>query len=158
MTRRVPVALSACVKAYVKLLRALVLRMSLPCTRSSSPRSRHNTRLHTSIYPALLSSIPRLVRCFEPSLPFAVASATPSAMAVGLPNTIHHAVDEEARAEVDVLNSRLDKTTQLTRKIQACLGRLEVSGQSVREVAGPLSGETKRLQLLGNSESRSSRS
>lgn len=73
-------------------------------------------------------------------------------MAVGLSNTAYHAVDEEARAEVDVLNSRLDKTTQLTKKIQACLGRLEASGQSVREVAGPLSGETKRLQLLGNSE------
>lgn len=72
-------------------------------------------------------------------------------MAVGLPSsTSHHAVDEEARAEVDVLNSRLDKTTQLTKKIQACLGRLEASGQSVREVAGPLSGETKRLQVLAN--------
>ncbi|GJN67222.1 exocyst complex protein exo70 [Purpureocillium lilacinum] len=73
-------------------------------------------------------------------------------MAVGLmASAAHHAaVDEEARAEVDVLNSRLDKTTQLTKKIQACLGRLDASGQSVREVAGPLSGETKRLQLLGN--------
>ena len=75
-------------------------------------------------------------------------------MAVGLmASAAHHAaLDEEARAEVDVLNSRLDKTTQLTKKIQACLGRLDASGQSVREVAGPLSGETKRLQLLGNSE------
>jgi exocyst complex protein 7 len=72
-------------------------------------------------------------------------------MAVGLANTAHHAVDEEARAEVDVLNSRLEKTTQLTKKIQASLGRLDVSGQSVRDVAGPLSGETKRLQLLGHS-------
>ncbi|KAK2612870.1 exocyst complex component exo70 [Conoideocrella luteorostrata] len=71
-------------------------------------------------------------------------------MAVGLSNIAHHAVDEEARAEVDVLNSRLDKTTQLTKKIQASLGRLDVSGQSVRDVAGPLSGETRRLQLLGN--------
>lgn len=72
-------------------------------------------------------------------------------MTVGLSNTAHHAVDEEARAEVDVLNSRLEKTTQLTKKIQASLGRLEVSGQSVRDVAGPLSGEARRLQLLGNS-------
>lgn len=61
------------------------------------------------------------------------------------------AMDEEARAEVDVLNSRLDKTTQLTKKIQASLGRLDATGQSVRDVAGPLSGETRRLQLLGNS-------
>ncbi|KAK5998163.1 Exocyst complex protein EXO70 [Cladobotryum mycophilum] len=72
-------------------------------------------------------------------------------MAVGgLSHISHHAVDEEARAEVDVLNSRLDKTTQLTKKIQACLGRLETTGQSVRDVAGPLNGETRRLQTLGN--------
>ncbi|KAF4513002.1 hypothetical protein G6O67_000325 [Ophiocordyceps sinensis] len=71
-------------------------------------------------------------------------------MAIGLHHSAHHAVDEEARAEVDVLNSRLEKTTQLTKKIQSCLGHLEASGQSVGEVAGPLSGETKRLQLLGN--------
>ncbi|KJZ78124.1 Exocyst complex protein EXO70 [Hirsutella minnesotensis 3608] len=70
-------------------------------------------------------------------------------MAIGLSSTAHIAVDEEARAEVDVLNSRLEKTAQLTKKIQACLGQLESSGQSVRDVAGPLSGETKRLQLLG---------
>lgn len=73
-------------------------------------------------------------------------------MAVGL-STVGHAVDEEARAEVDVLNSRLEKTTQLTKKIQACLGRLDATGQSVRDVAGPLSDETRRLQVLGNSTS-----
>jgi exocyst complex protein 7 len=71
-------------------------------------------------------------------------------MAVGVINS-RHAADEEARAEVDVLNSRLEKTTQLTKKIQACLGRLEATGKSVRDVAGPLNGETKRLQILGNS-------
>ncbi|TDZ24950.1 Exocyst complex protein exo70 [Colletotrichum orbiculare MAFF 240422] len=47
--------------------------------------------------------------------------------------TSHHAADEEARAE-----------------IQSCMGRLETTGKSVREVAGPLSGETKKLQILGN--------
>lgn len=74
-------------------------------------------------------------------------------MAVGLASSVSlNALDEEARAEVDVLNSRLDKTTQLTKKIQACLGRLEATGQSVREVAGPLNGETRRLQLLGTSK------
>jgi exocyst complex protein 7 len=72
-------------------------------------------------------------------------------MAVGLSNIGPQATDEEARAEVDVLNSRLDKTAQLTKKIQASLNRLEASGQSVRDVAGPLNGETKRLQVLGNS-------
>ncbi|KAI1203826.1 exocyst complex protein exo70 [Nemania serpens] len=61
-----------------------------------------------------------------------------------------HAADEETRAEVDVLNSRLEKTTQLTKKIQASLSRLEATGKSVRDVSGPLNGETKRLQILGN--------
>ncbi|KKP07083.1 exocyst complex protein EXO70 [Trichoderma harzianum] len=70
-------------------------------------------------------------------------------MAIGaLSNSTYHAIDEEARAEVDVLNSRLDRTTQLTKKIQASLGRLEATGQSVRDVAGPLNGETRRLQTL----------
>ncbi|KAK0627730.1 Cullin repeat-like-containing domain protein [Immersiella caudata] len=71
-------------------------------------------------------------------------------MAIGLSGG-RAAADEEARAEVDVLNSRLEKTTQLTKKIQACLGRLEETGKSVRDVAGPLNGETKKLQVLGNS-------
>lgn len=63
------------------------------------------------------------------------------------------AADEEARAEVDVLNSRLEKTAQLTKKIQACLDRLEDSGKSVRDVTGPLGGETTRLQTLTHSSS-----
>jgi len=71
-------------------------------------------------------------------------------MAVGLVNT-RNTADEEARAEVDVLNSRLERTTQLTKKIQACLGRLETTGKSVRDVTGPLNGETRRLQVLGHS-------
>ncbi|RYP82747.1 hypothetical protein DL769_001556 [Monosporascus sp. CRB-8-3] len=76
--------------------------------------------------------------------------ATVDDMAVGLTGGGRHAADEEARAEVDVLNSRLEKTTQLNKKIQACLGRLEATGKSVRDVSGPLSGETRRLQVLGN--------
>lgn len=75
-------------------------------------------------------------------------------MAVGLATMSPNAVDEEAQAEVDVLTSRLEKTTQLTKKIQACLGRLESTGQSVRDVVGPLNGETKRLQVLGGSAYR----
>ncbi|KAL1842606.1 hypothetical protein VTJ49DRAFT_4654 [Mycothermus thermophilus] len=70
-------------------------------------------------------------------------------MAVGVASG-RQAADEEARAEVDVLNSRLEKTTQLTKKIRACLGRLEATGKSVHDVAGPLNGETKKLQVLGN--------
>ncbi|KXJ95300.1 exocyst complex protein exo70 [Microdochium bolleyi] len=77
------------------------------------------------------------------------AVLTMTTMAAGLSNG-RHAADEEARAEVDVLNSRLDKTTQLSKKIQACLGRLEATGKSVRDVSGPLNGETKKLQILGN--------
>ncbi|KAF4423759.1 exocyst complex EXO70 [Fusarium acutatum] len=71
-------------------------------------------------------------------------------MSVGLSGNAHTALDEEARAEVDVLNSRLEKTTQLTKKIQSCLNRLESTGKSVQDVAGPLNGETRRLQILGN--------
>ncbi|KAI0600940.1 exocyst complex protein exo70 [Biscogniauxia sp. FL1348] len=77
------------------------------------------------------------------------SAPTARTMAVGLSNS-RHAADEEARAEVDVLNSRLEKTTQLTKKIQVCLGRLEATGRSVHEVSGPLNGETKKLQILGN--------
>jgi exocyst complex protein 7 len=73
-------------------------------------------------------------------------------MSVGLSGGAHNALDEEARAEVDVLNSRLEKTTQLTKKIQSCLNRLETTGKSVQDVAGPLNGETRRLQILGNSK------
>lgn len=62
-----------------------------------------------------------------------------------------HAAEEEARAEVDVLNSRLEKTSQLTKKIQACLDRLESTGKSVDAVVRPLNGETKKLQTLGTS-------
>ena len=61
-----------------------------------------------------------------------------------------HAADEEARAEVDVLTSRLEKTAQLTKKIQASLTRLETSGRSVQEAIGPIHGNTQRLQVLGN--------
>lgn len=75
-----------------------------------------------------------------------------SAMAVGLVSNEPDIPDEEARAEVDVLNSRLEKTTQLTKKIQACLGRLDATGKAVHEVTGPLNGETRRLQTLGKSQ------
>jgi hypothetical protein len=70
-------------------------------------------------------------------------------MAVGLGS--RQAADEEARAEVDVLNSRLEKTSQLTKKIQASLSRLELSGKSVQDAIGPIYGNTQRLQTLGTS-------
>lgn len=69
-----------------------------------------------------------------------------------------NAADEEARAEVDVLTSRLEKTTQLTKKIQASLSRLETSGRSVQEAIGPIYGNTQRLQVIGKSSDTALRS
>ena len=60
--------------------------------------------------------------------------------------------DEEAQAEVEVLNSRLEKTSQLTRKIQASLSRLETSGRSVQKAIGPIYSNTQKLQVLGRSK------
>jgi exocyst complex protein 7 len=64
---------------------------------------------------------------------------------------LRHAADEEAQAEVEVLNSRLEKTSQLTKKIQASLTRLESSGRSVQDAIGPIYGNTQKLQVLGRS-------
>lgn len=68
---------------------------------------------------------------------------------MALAMSARHAADEEARAEVDVLTSRLEKTAQLTKKIQASLTRLETSGRSVQEAIGPIYGNTQKLQVLG---------
>lgn len=70
-------------------------------------------------------------------------------MAVTL--SARQAADEEARAEVEVLNSRLERTSQLTRKIQASLTRLETSGKSVQDAIGPIFNNTQRLQVLERS-------
>lgn len=72
----------------------------------------------------------------------------PSTMAVGLGSRVE---DEEARAEVEVLNSRLEKTSQLTKRIQASLNRLEASGQSLGDAIKPLSSKTQILQIQGRS-------
>lgn len=72
-----------------------------------------------------------------------------SKMAVGLGSA--QATDEEARAEVEVLNSRLEKTSQLTKKIQASLARLESTGKSVQDAVGPIYGNTQKLQIIGSS-------
>lgn len=66
------------------------------------------------------------------------------------------AADEEARAEVEVLTSRLERTAQLTKKIQASLSRLESSGRSVQEAIGPIHNNVQKLQILGSSMGRSS--
>ncbi|EKD18632.1 uncharacterized protein L3040_002059 [Drepanopeziza brunnea f. sp. 'multigermtubi'] len=70
-----------------------------------------------------------------------------SIMAVGLGT--RQAADEEARAEVEVLNSRLEKTRILNAKLAASLARLELSGKSVQEAIGPIYGNTQKLQVLG---------
>jgi hypothetical protein len=77
-------------------------------------------------------------------------SLASSKMAVGLGS---RQADEEARAEVDVLKSRLEKTSQLTKKIQASLGRLDATGKGVQEAIGPIYGNTQKLQILGQSRS-----
>jgi len=69
-----------------------------------------------------------------------------SKMALGLGQA-----DEEARAEVEVLNSRLEKTRQLNKKIQASLNRLESNGKSMQDAIGPIYGNTQKLQILGTS-------
>ena len=69
-------------------------------------------------------------------------------MAVGLGSK---AADEEARAEVEVLNSRLEKTSQLSKKIQASLSRLEANGKSMQDAIGPIYGNTQKLQVMGTS-------
>jgi hypothetical protein len=63
------------------------------------------------------------------------------------------AADEEARAEVEVLKSRLEKTTQLTKKIQASLGRLNETGKALDDAVRPIMGNTQKLQIVQNSRS-----
>jgi len=110
-----------------------------------------NGRATTTSITTAVSSTNGVLSPVRQSFLFSQSPTSRRLMAVGLSGG-RHAADEEARAEVDVLNSRLEKTAQLTKKIQACLGRLEETGKSVRDVAGPLNGETKRLQVLGNSK------
>ena len=62
------------------------------------------------------------------------------------------AADEEARAELDLLNSRLEKTTALNKKIQASLARLEATGKGLQEAVGPIYSNTQKLQVLGKSK------
>lgn len=62
-----------------------------------------------------------------------------------------HAAEEEARAEVDVLKSHLDKRAGLTKKIEAQLARVQGTGRRLNEAVAPLNGETKQLQIVCNS-------
>ncbi|CAK7222358.1 exocyst complex component exo70 [Sporothrix curviconia] len=110
-----------------------------------SPRSPSGSRLSSF---TTLTAASRRNSYLSSRIRMMAVGLTPSGTSASLGQ--RHAAEEEARAEVDVLSSRLEKTSQLTKKIEACLNRLDATGKSVREVAGPLSGETKRLQTLGN--------
>ncbi|KAI1002607.1 Exocyst complex protein [Podosphaera aphanis] len=65
-------------------------------------------------------------------------------------STRRQVAEEELRAEVEVLNNRLEKTRILNKKLAASLTRLEESGKSVREAIGPLYGETQMLKVFGS--------
>jgi len=71
-----------------------------------------------------------------------------SSMAIALGR---RAADEEAQAEVEVLNSKVDRTSALSKKIKASLTKLETSGQSVQEAMGPIHSNVNKLQVLGKS-------
>lgn len=60
-------------------------------------------------------------------------------------------MDEEA-AEVEVLQSRLAKTMELTSKISMSLGKLSASATNVEEAVKPIYGKTQSLTSLAESE------
>ncbi|KAI9762051.1 MAG: mitochondrial 37S ribosomal protein nam9 [Chaenotheca gracillima] len=62
--------------------------------------------------------------------------------------------DEEDRAEVEVLFAHLEKTKQLSKKIQASSNQLETSGRNVQAAIGPIYGDTQRLQTVGTNIDR----
>ncbi|RKF76359.1 Exocyst complex protein exo70 [Golovinomyces cichoracearum] len=56
--------------------------------------------------------------------------------------------EDEMRAEVEVLESRLEKTRILNKKLAVSLARLEANGSNVQNAISPLYGDTKKLQVL----------
>ncbi|KAI6244471.1 Exocyst complex protein exo70 [Erysiphe necator] len=58
-------------------------------------------------------------------------------------------VEEEMRAEVEVLDSRLEKTRLLNKKLATSLARLEANGLSVQEAIGPIYSDARKIQVLG---------
>lgn len=56
--------------------------------------------------------------------------------------------EDEMRAEVEVLESRLEKTRILNKKLAVSLARLEANGSSVQNAVSPIYGDTKKLQVL----------
>lgn len=64
-----------------------------------------------------------------------------------------HAHREE-EAEVELLNANLSKLKLLTKKIQGSIGRLETSGQVVKEAIGPIYSNTQQLQITSKNIGR----
>ncbi|KZF23406.1 hypothetical protein L228DRAFT_260237 [Xylona heveae TC161] len=60
----------------------------------------------------------------------------------------------EESAEVEVLFANMEKLKGLTKKIQASMTRLEVSGRNVQEAIGPIYGSTQRLQTVNTNIDR----
>ena len=119
----------------------------LPAVRNCGAMHRQSWSCHSLVK----SDVTALILS-APADSTSTETPAPAIMAVG--TTTSHgtaAADEEARAEVDVLNSRLEKTTQLTKKIRASLSRLEATGDSVKHVVSPLSEGTRKLQVLSGS-------
>ncbi|KAK3936956.1 hypothetical protein QBC46DRAFT_393835 [Diplogelasinospora grovesii] len=56
--------------------------------------------------------------------------------------------EEEARAEVDVINAHLKKQAEITKKIQACLGRIEAAGKSLHDATEGLDDDTKKSLIV----------
>ena len=57
----------------------------------------------------------------------------------------------EEAAEVEVLDSNIEKMKTLTKKIQASRNRLETSGKAMNEAMEPISGNTAKLQTTNRS-------
>jgi exocyst complex component 7 len=60
----------------------------------------------------------------------------------------------EEEAEVEVLNANLTKLKLLTKKIQGSIGRLDTSGQVVKEAIGPIYSNTQQLQITSRNIDR----
>lgn len=58
------------------------------------------------------------------------------------------AQDEEAKAEVVVLDSKVELNKALGKKLQASLDRLSIMGRNIDEAIGPIQSNTQELQIL----------
>lgn len=61
------------------------------------------------------------------------------------------AEEEEQRAEVTVLQSRVEATALLTKRLQASMERLSTMGHNLTEAIAPIQSNTQDLQIIGKS-------